>query len=290
MTSFWRGDGVGRRDRARAVRRQCASATRSAMAAGVKISPSRLASSRHFLSSPLRRTASASDSRRLSVSISAFSSAMVRAAVAWSRISSSAASTSLSGASSRSSTSSASSAGTVAASDGRDLAAALEQLQLAQPALQPLAAAAQRLVDRLGRGGEAALQDREREADRARALVVLQRLGAVELLAHVVGDRLVELRLGVGELVGHGVGDALGEERRGVELEQVLLDHPAHQVRDVRRVDAVAEAALEAVAVEQRHEELEVLFLAVVRRRRHQQEVPRQRREELARAGSAWCT
>ncbi len=46
-------------------------------------------------------------------------------------------------------------------------------------------------------------------------------------------------------------------------------------------MDAVAEAALEAVAVEQRHEELEVLLLAVVRRRRHQQEVPRQGREEL---------
>ena len=46
-------------------------------------------------------------------------------------------------------------------------------------------------------------------------------------------------------------------------------------------MDAVAEPALEAVAVEQRHEELEVLFLAVVRRRRHQQEVPRQRREQL---------
>ena len=47
-------------------------------------------------------------------------------------------------------------------------------------------------------------------------------------------------------------------------------------------MDAVAEAALETVAVEQRHEELEVLFLAVVRRRRHQQEVPREGREKLA--------
>jgi hypothetical protein len=46
-------------------------------------------------------------------------------------------------------------------------------------------------------------------------------------------------------------------------------------------VDAVAEPALEAVAVQQRHEELEVLFLAVVRRRRHQQEVPLSAREQL---------
>src|SRR6516164_5666060 len=39
-------------------------------AAGLKISPSRLASSRHLRSSPLRRTASASDSSRPSVVIS----------------------------------------------------------------------------------------------------------------------------------------------------------------------------------------------------------------------------
>ena len=46
-------------------------------------------------------------------------------------------------------------------------------------------------------------------------------------------------------------------------------------------MNAVAELALEAVAVEQRHEQLEVLFLAVVRRRRHQQKVACQRREQL---------
>ena len=49
-------------------------------------------------------------------------------------------------------------------------------------------------------------------------------------------------------------------------------------------VHAVAEPALEAVAIEQRHEELEVLFLAVVRRGRHQQEVAGERREQLAEA------
>ena len=52
---------------------------------------SRVASSRHFLSSLLRRMDDASASRRLSVSISVRNSAMLRAAVAWSRISSSAA-------------------------------------------------------------------------------------------------------------------------------------------------------------------------------------------------------
>jgi hypothetical protein len=40
-------------------------------------------------------------------------------------------------------------------------------------------------------------------------------------------------------------------------------------------VDAVAELAVEAVGIEQRQEKLEVLFLAVVRRGGHQQQVPR---------------
>ncbi len=44
-------------------------------------------------------------------------------------------------------------------------------------------------------------------------------------------------------------------------------------------MDAVAESALEPVAVEQRHEKLEVLLLAVVRRRRHQQKMPSERAE-----------
>ena len=57
---------------------------------------------------------------------------------------------------------------------GAGLAAALEQFQLAQPAFQPLAAAAQRLVDGLGRGGQPPLQDGERKADGAGALVVLR--------------------------------------------------------------------------------------------------------------------
>ena len=162
-----------------------------------------------------------------------------------------------------------------------DLAAALQDFQLAQAAFQPLAPPAQGLVDRLRRRRETALKDGQREADRAGALVVLQRLGAVELLAHVFGHRLVERGLGVGELVGHGVGDALREQRRRVELQQVLFHHAAHQVRDVGRMHAVAELALEAVAVEERHEQLEVLFLAVVRRRRHQQEVARELREQL---------
>ena len=68
-TSFWCGEGFGRTGLPPVVIAGC-SATRSAIGAGVKISPSRLASSRHFLSSPLRRTAGASASSRFRVSIS----------------------------------------------------------------------------------------------------------------------------------------------------------------------------------------------------------------------------
>ena len=119
------------------------------------------------------------------------------------------------------------------------------------------------------------MQDGESEAHGSGPLVVLESLGAVELVANVLGDRLVEVGLGLRELVGDGVGNPLGEQRRAVELQQVLLHHAAHQVRDVGHVDPVAEAALEPVTVKQRHEELKVRLLAVVRRRRHQQEMPR---------------
>ncbi len=47
---------------------------------------------------------------------------------------------------------------------------------------------------------------------------------------------------------------------------------------------AVARPAFETVAVEQRHEKLEILRLAVMRRRRHKQQMPGELAEELAEA------
>src|SRR5258708_40040369 len=44
----------------------------------------------------------------------------------------------------------------------------------------------------------------------------------------------------------------------------------------------VAEATLETVSIQKRHEKLKVLLLAVVRCRCHQQKMPRAGREELA--------
>ena len=162
------------------------------------------------------------------------------------------------------------------------LSAALQHLELAQSALQSLAAAAQRLVDGRGRRRQPALENGQREADGAGAPVVLERLRTVELLAHVVGDVRVQTGLRVREPVRDGVRDALREQRRGVELEQVLLHHAPHQVGDLRDMNPVAKAPLESVAVDERHEELKVLLLPVVRGRGHQEEVAGEARQELA--------
>src|SRR5665213_1890317 len=66
-----------------------------------------------------------------------------------------------------------------------------------------------------------------------------------------------------------------------VELEQILLHHPAHQVRYFHLMHAVAESALESVAIEQREKELEILFPTVMRSCRHQKEMARQPRQQF---------
>src|SRR5262249_37768847 len=88
-------------------------------------------------------------------------------------------------------------------------------------------------------------------------------------------------RLSVGEPVWDRIRNSFRKERRAVELEEVLLHHPSHEVGNVRLMNAVAEFPLEPIAVEQRHEQLKVLFFPVMRRRGHQQEVTRQPREKL---------
>ena len=119
------------------------------------------------------------------------------------------------------------------------------------------------------------MQDLEREADVLAPLIALgEPLGAVHLLAHVFGDRVVERRLVGRQLVVHGVGAALRKQGPAVEGLELLLGQAAQHVADVGGVHALAEAALEPVAVEQRHEQLEVGLLAAVRRRGHQEEMP----------------
>ena len=136
-----------------------------------------------------------------------------------------------------------------------------------------------------GRGCKPALQDLKREPDVLTTLVIALRgepLGPVHFLANVRGDLGVERGLSCRKFVFDGIGPTLGEQRLAVELEQLLLGEPAQQVRDVRLVHAVPEAALEAIRVEQRHEELEVLLFAVVRCGRRQQKVSATATEELS--------
>ena len=172
--------------------------------------------------------------------------------------------------------------------DGRDgfgkhLTATNAEFGIAQPVGEPAAASLERLIDRLGAGGEPPLEGRESEAygplSRSLEFVGLTHLGL-----HVVGDRLVEGGLDVRKRVVDDVRLPLREERRAVELDEFLLDHAAHEVGGVYFVRPVAELAVEAVGVEQRQEELEVLLLAVVRRGGHQEEVAGFAAQPLAQA------
>ena len=149
---------------------------------------------------------------------------------------------------------------------------------------EPLAPPFEGLVDRGRRGGEPALQDLQGEADVVPppAIGLREAADPVHLGPNVVGDGGVQGRLVGRQLVLRGIGPPLRKQGPRVEAKQLLLREAAHHVGGVRVVDAVAEAAFEAVAVEQRHEELEVLLLAVVGRRGHEEEVAAALPEPLA--------
>lgn len=91
----------------------------------------------------------------------------------------------------------------------------------------------------------------------------------------VVGHRVVEPLLVGREGVAYGVSSPFGEQRRAVKLKQVLLDQAAHGALGVDALAFVAHGPFELILVYQRHKELEILGLAVVRRGREQQQVGR---------------
>src|SRR5262249_48325243 len=101
--------------------------------------------------------------------------------------------------------------------------APFEDLFFTEPTFESFAAPFQRLIDRFRRRGQSALKDRESEADRAFASLVLQRVGAVELVADVVGHLPIQGCLGIRKLVADRIGPALREERGPVELQKLLL-------------------------------------------------------------------
>ena len=139
-------------------------------------------------------------------------------------------------------------------------------------------------MDCRGRGGEAALEDLQGESDIPPACLVSRReaLRAIHLFAHVGGDRLIQGGFTVAQLVQCSVGAPLREQRAAIDPEQLLLGQASQHVARIALVHMVAETALEAVGVEQGHEELEVFLLAVVRRRRHEKEVATTSAEQLS--------
>ena len=121
------------------------------------------------------------------------------------------------------------------------------------------------------------LQGHQREAHidplLGAALLVGVAVGAVHLVAHVFSHLLVEHLLRLRELVLGGVAAAFGEQLGSREGVEVFLHQPAHQVGGVAAVHGVLLLPREAVLIQQGHEQLEVLVLAVVWRGRHQQQV-----------------
>jgi hypothetical protein len=100
---------------------------------------------------------------------------------------------------------------------------------------------------------------------------------------HAAERHLIEQVSGGEDLVG-GQGHflATGGAHPGPLDEQPLLNHPSHQVGYVGRAGTITGLPLETVGVEQRHEQLEVLILAGMRRGRQQQEMPGHLAENLS--------
>ena len=153
---------------------------------------------------------------------------------------------------------------------------------LLETRLEARAPAFERFVDRGGRRRQTPLQGLEREADvvappgAVAATGAADPVGAIHLFLHVSGDRAVERRFSGREPVGDRVGPPFREQGAPVETDQLFLGEAPHHVGGVGLVDAFAKAALEAIRVQQPHEQLEVLFLAVMGRRGHEDEMARE--------------
>ena len=142
----------------------------------------------------------------------------------------------------------------------------------AHATLQPLLAPFERLIDGFGAGSQTALQRRQGKADRTAPLAV-KFVGLAHLCFYIVGDSFVKRPLQIGQRVVDRIGAPLGKEGRAVEFDQLFFDHAPHQVGGVYFVDPIPKAAVKAVRVEQRQEQLKIFLFAVVGGRGHQQQV-----------------
>ncbi len=161
--------------------------------------------------------------------------------------------------------------------------ASLQQFLLLQLLFETPTPSFQRGMNRRRRGGETPLQNRQGEPDRSLALFV-ETIRAVELFPDVAGDLLVEFPFRERKLIVDGIGAALREQRCVVKANKVFLRQPPHQIPVVRTRRIVTTATLEAIRIEKRQEELEIVLFPVVGRCGHQQQVSRQRRDRLGQA------
>src|ERR1019366_8434807 len=90
-------------------------------------------------------------------------------------------------------------------------------------------------------------------------------VGAIKLLPDILCHGMIQIIFGRGEAIIHGRGKALREEAGAIELAELLFDQVAHDIGDIHFMDATAEAALEAIRIEQSHKKLKILFLAIMR-------------------------
>ena len=138
-----------------------------------------------------------------------------------------------------------------------------------------LAAAFQRVVDRRRRRGQPALENLQGEADVMTFLCIRfgKPLNPVHFLTDIVGNGRVKSGFLKGKRVFDRIGPSFGKERPAIEFQQFFLGQAAHHICGIGIVNTVAETAFKPVTVQKRHEELKILFLTVVRRCRHQQQM-----------------
>ena len=101
----------------------------------------------------------------------------------------------------------------------------------------------------------------------------VQMIGAIEFFLHIGGDGGIQLRFHGREVIIDGIGNALREQRGSIEFEQILLHQSAHDVGNVDALIARPTGPFKAIRVNEGHEQLEILFLAVMRRGCQQQEM-----------------
>ena len=130
----------------------------------------------------------------------------------------------------------------------------------------------ERLINRLRRRRKTALQNGQCKANR-RSSIIVQIVGPVKFLLHIVGHSSVELCLHVREVIIYGVGNPLWKQRSPIKFQKFFLDQTAHHVRDIDGLLGLPVDPLKTVWVNQREEQVKIFLFAIVRGCRQQQEI-----------------